>query len=206
MEKKSIILDLDNTIYPVHAIGDRLFSELFRMISESGEVKQDMEKLKGEIMRRPFQLVARDFELSAALTARCTEHLQTLRYEGPIQPFEDYAFIRTIPVDRYLVTTGFKILQESKIDGMSLRNDFREIHIVDPMHQRKTKKDVFSDILMRHEYAKNEVLIVGDDIQSEIRAGRELGIDVILYDKLALHPLVEGLPRITDFYQLRDFL
>jgi FMN phosphatase YigB (HAD superfamily) len=31
-EKKYIILDLDNTIYPVHDIGDELFKPLFELL------------------------------------------------------------------------------------------------------------------------------------------------------------------------------
>jgi putative hydrolase of the HAD superfamily len=37
MRKKAIILDLDNTIYPVSSIGDKLFKSLLHLISDSGD-------------------------------------------------------------------------------------------------------------------------------------------------------------------------
>jgi putative hydrolase of the HAD superfamily len=206
MKKKCIILDLDNTIYPVHAIGDRLFEGLFRIIENSGEIPEEMGKLKQEIMRRPFQWVAQEFRLSSPLTNRCIEHLKGLTYEWPIDPFDDYRAVRNLEVDRYLVTTGFKRLQESKIDAMGIRSDFLEIHIVDPAHSVLTKKDVFADIMQRHGYSVSDVLVVGDDLHSEIRAGRELGLEVVLYDKLDRHEGVQEVPRITNFQTLKEFL
>ncbi len=64
MRKKAIILDLDNTIYPVSAIGDRLFKSLFDLIENSGGYRGDLEEMKTRIKRQPFQIVARDFFLA----------------------------------------------------------------------------------------------------------------------------------------------
>lgn len=196
-----LFLDLDNTIYPVHSIGDALFAELFRMIDESGELGDRLEEAKKEIMRRPFQMVARDFGFSEQLTRQGVEHLQQLEYKGPIEPFPDFSILREIRADKFLVTTGFPILQNSKVDGMRLREDFVEVHIVDPQTSPLTKKDVFADILHRHGYAHDEVLVVGDDPASEIRAGIELGLPVLMYDALGLHPDAR-VRRITNYAEL----
>ena len=40
MPKQALILDLDNTIYPVQQIGQDLFCNLFQLISESGEYQE----------------------------------------------------------------------------------------------------------------------------------------------------------------------
>jgi putative hydrolase of the HAD superfamily len=55
MRKKTVILDLDNTIYPVHSIGNELFYTLFKLIEESGEYNGNLQEIKNDIMRRPFQ-------------------------------------------------------------------------------------------------------------------------------------------------------
>jgi putative hydrolase of the HAD superfamily len=198
---RALFLDLDNTIYPVHSIGDALFHELFRMIRDSRELGNSLDDAKREIMRRPFQMVASEFGFSEELTMRGIEHLQQLEYKGPIAPFSDYAIVREIQVDKFLVTTGFTILQNSKVDGMGIRGDFREIHIVDPMNSSATKKDVFYDIVRRQGYEKNEVLVVGDDPGSEIRAAMELGLPTLLYDALDIHPDTPH-RRITNYAEL----
>ncbi|NJO69682.1 MAG: HAD family hydrolase, partial [Bacteroidetes bacterium] len=53
--KKVLILDLDNTIYPVSAIGQKLFKPLFDLIERNGEYCGDIDSVKTEIMRRPYQ-------------------------------------------------------------------------------------------------------------------------------------------------------
>lgn len=183
MKKKAIILDLDNTIFPVPSIGHKLFAPLFELIEQEGSHKDDLEKIKDEVMRRPFQQVAKDHHFNEALTSKCVAVLKELAYKDIIEPFEDYAIVKHWPVDKFLVTTGFVKMQQSKVDRLGLGADFKEIHIVDPATTNKTKKDVFADIIQRHGYSKEEVLVVGDDPNSEIKAAHELGIDAVLYDK-----------------------
>jgi putative hydrolase of the HAD superfamily len=130
--------------------------------------------------------------------------LKDLAYNGKIEPFEDYQAVRKLPVDKFLVTTGFLKLQQSKIEGMKIAGDFKEIHIVDPLTSFTTKKDVFADIIQRHGYDKSEVLILGDDLHSEIKAAQELGIEAILYDGLKLHTDDTTVKRIESFDALMD--
>src|SRR5215471_12775708 len=166
MHKKAIIFDLDNTIYSVRSIGQELFDSLFEVIIQDGNHTENMEKIKEEIMRRPFQLVASDYNFSNELTQKGIELLKDTSYRGKIEPFRDYEFAKNLPVEKFLVTTGFLKLQQSKVEGMEIGQDFKEIHIVDPLTSDKTKKDVFADIMKRHGYAKSELLVVGDDLHS----------------------------------------
>lgn len=206
MHKKAIIFDLDNTIYSVRSIGNELFASLFELIIQDGSHAENMEKIKEEIMRRPLQLVASDYNFSAELTQKGIELLKDTAYQGKIEPFSDYEFARNLPVDKFLVTTGFLKLQQSKVEGMKIGQDFKEIHIVDPLTSDKTKKDIFADIMKRHSYSKSELLVVGDDLHSEIKAAQELGIDSVLYDKFHLHDNNTSLRKISDFKQLESFL
>ena len=187
MPIKAIIYDLDNTLYPVSAIGERLFAGLFAIIRQSGEAKDRWTEIRKDIMRRPFQVVALQYGFSPALTKMATGHLEHLRYEEPIDTFEDYPIIKEIPGERFLVTTGFKDLQESKIKAMSIADDFAERHIIDPLHSRLTKKEVFADIMRRRGYQAGDLLVVGDDPESEIRAAQALGIKTVLYDNCLLY-------------------
>ncbi len=147
MKKKAIILDLDNTIYSVPSIGNKLFASLFLMIEESGEHTAEIAAIKDEIMRKPFQLVAAQHQFSEVLTKKGVDLLLNLTYEVPIEPFSDYFFTKQLTCDKFLVTTGFLKLQQSKIKGMGIEQDFKEIHIVDPATSHKTKKDVFANKL-----------------------------------------------------------
>jgi putative hydrolase of the HAD superfamily len=201
VKKKFIILDLDNTIYPVYSIGNELFKTVFELIEETGEYDGPLDLVKRDIMRKPFQVVASAYGFSAALTRAGKD----LEYNGPIKPFDDYDIVRQCPQQKFLVTTGFEKLQWSKIRGMKIGNDFSEIRIVDPMNSSSTKKDVFLDLIGKYALDKQALLVVGDDPHSELKAAVEIGIDAVLYDKLELNPESE-FTRITDYSQLMQYL
>jgi len=46
---------------------------------------------------------------------------------------------------------------------------------------------VFADILKRYNYTAADVLVIGDDPESEIKAATELGIDTFLFDPEGKH-------------------
>ncbi|MCR6640607.1 MAG: HAD hydrolase-like protein [Sporocytophaga sp.] len=92
------------------------------------------------------------------------------------------------------------------MNQLHIRDNFEEIHIVDPQISSQTKKDIFKDILIRNGYYPEEVMVVGDDPDSEIKAATELGIDTVLYNKINQHLDRNDLTAITDFGQLTRFI
>jgi putative hydrolase of the HAD superfamily len=191
--KRALILDLDNTIYPVSSIADNLFAELFKTLDNYAELinaddKDKLNKIKQEMMRRPFHHIAEEYGLSDEITKSMVDVLKNMTYDLPMQPFEDYAHIRSIPLDKFLVTTGFVKLQNSKVRMLGIEDDFKAIHIVDPEASNQTKKEAFAEIMQKHNYAPEELLVIGDDPQSEIKAATALGIDTFLFDPENRYP------------------
>lgn len=203
--KKAIIYDLDNTIYPVPSIGDRLFAPLFELMQKHGIDQAAMEPIRYDIMRKPFQWVAKKFSFSRELTEAGIDLLRDLTYEGDIVPFPDYPAIRHLPGKRFLVTMGFMDMQLSKIRGMAIEADFEKIFVIDPMVSSKTKKDIFAEIMESYEIKPQDLVIVGDDNESEIKAGNELGATTVLYDKNGRDKQAANF-MIRDFSQLKSIL
>jgi len=202
MSKKAIIYDLDNTIYPVSSIGDKLFGPLFDLILQSGKHNNSMDSIKKAIMRTPFRVVAKRHNFSDELTEKAIALQEVMGYPDSIDTFEDYPEIKNIPGERFLVTTGFKNMQLSKIKQMGIENDFKEVHIVNPV--ASSKKEVFADILQRYNYKPEEVLVVGDDPESEIQAAKALGIPTVLYDKHNEQDANAATYKISHFSALKD--
>ena len=182
--KRVLILDLDNTIYPVNSIAEHLFNHLCAVIDQHLQPGDgDMiNRAKDELTRRPYQHVADEFGFSADLKAKGMEILNTIEISLPMTAFEEYTTVRNIQIDKFLVTTGFTRLQLSKINKLGIAADFKGIYVVDPEKSTQTKKDVFKMIMEENGYAVNEVLVVGDDPKSEIQAAADLGIDTFLFD------------------------
>ena len=199
---KGLILDLDNTIYPVVQIGENLFKPLFDLILEHGGYKGEVSDIRFDTMRMPFQHIISRYEFSSDLARESIDLLTDLAYHFPMEPFDDYEFVRGVDLPKFLVTTGFSIMQNSKVDRLGIRDDFEEIHIVDPATSDLTKKDIFSGILERYQWQAGEVLVIGDDVNSEIKAGNALGIPTVLYLKAGVSGEGEAMYRIADFGEL----
>lgn len=206
MRKKAIILDLDNTIYPVSSIGEKLFKSLLILIKESGEHDDNFEEIKDLIMRRPFQFVANDFSFSEQLKTKSMELLSELTYDDVMIPFDGYETLADIPCKKYLVTTGFIKMQNSKIRQLKIENDFDKIFIVDPSKSTLTKKDVFAQILLDNQYKPEDVLVVGDDLHSEIKAAKMLGIDTVVYNYNGTQPATADQKAIQSFKEILPYL
>ncbi|NEW83148.1 MAG: HAD hydrolase-like protein [Mariniphaga sp.] len=189
-------------MYPVSSIGDKLFKSLFQLIVKNGEYTGDFDEIKGEIMRRPFQFVADDFSFSENLKSECLKLFLNLTYDEHMEPFEDYKYVRQLPCIKFLVTTGFTKLQNSKILQLNIENDFLEIFIIDPIQSKLTKKDIFQKLLIDYRLKVHEVLVVGDDLNSEIKAANDIGIDAILYDRESEHAGIENQNTISSFKDL----
>jgi putative hydrolase of the HAD superfamily len=211
MMKRALILDLDNTIYPVSSISENLFAPLFEMLDwhadrinlgDAGLVN----KIKDEMTRRPFQHIADEFGLDAGLKNKMVDILKNMSYDLPMQPFEDYRYIQSIPLDKFLVTTGFSKLQWSKVKMLGIEQDFKAIHIVDPEVNQQTKKDVFAGIIEAHNYSPEELLVIGDDPGSEIKAATALGIDAFLYDPENKYPDAQVTYRAANLKEISDIL
>jgi putative hydrolase of the HAD superfamily len=179
---RAIIYDLDNTLYPVKEFGNKMFAGLFSIITNDGGYNGELNSIKDDLMRIPFQKAADKYKFSHSIKEQATEYLKDLTYEGPIHTFSGYGQLSNIGADRYLVTAGFKKLQMSKIKGLNIKNDFKEIHIVDASENNTTKKDVMEDIMKRNLLQPHEIVVVGDDVSSEIKAATQLKMHAILFD------------------------
>jgi len=208
MKKRAIILDLDNTIYSAHSIGDKLFRELYSLLEiNQSEFQGSLTDIKKDINKKPFSVVAEKYNMSKYLYQDALELLKKLTYNDPMECFADYDAVKKINCDKFLVTSGFPNLQYSKIKQLGIEGDFKGISIVDTISTDNTKKDVFESIQLCHNYDLSELLVVGDDPDSEIAAALALGMDAVLYAKNPLSvEAVSGVSVINSFENLYCFL
>lgn len=207
--KHALIFDLDNTIYPVKSIADELFAPLFEIMDQYRQEfsTEDFNAAIEDIMRKPFQKVAGTYKFSPELTEKGLNLLRNATYEKTMRPFDDYFITKDFPLAKYLVTTGFFKLQQSKIKSLGIEGDFKEIFIVDPDTTNATKKDVFRNIIDQNNLHKDDLLVIGDDPESEIEAAKSLGIETFLYDPHTIYTDDDiATYKSKDFELLRDII
>jgi putative hydrolase of the HAD superfamily len=78
--------------------------------------------------------------------------------------------------------------------------------VIDPGTSDLNKTDIFRAIMNEYNYKPEDVIVVGDDLNSEIKAGKELGIETVLYDFKSEHRELEGQKTITNFSGLEHYL
>jgi putative hydrolase of the HAD superfamily len=192
--KKALFFDLDDTIYSTESVVDDMYKELFDLLRpEVGD--EVLKSIRTDILTTPFHIVADRYTLDQDLKDEALQLSLDMRYNGPMETFKDYSLTLDIPAERFLITAGYVKLQKSKIQQLGIEKDFKGIFIPDPYKSDLTKLDIFKMIMTKYDYAPSDILVIGDNPESEILAGMDLGIDTYLYD-------FEGKfsPALADFY------
>jgi len=211
MNEIAIIYDLDETILPASAVPDSTFKPLFDAIREANKGKisdKQLDKAFAEMKYLAIDVISENYGFTKAMDAAAKDVLCNSNYELDLKPFEDYGAIKKIPGLKVLVTSGVVNLQQAKIDALEIAEDFDDIIIDDLYAQdRPGKKEIFSSIASKYQLKPEQVWIVGDNPDSEINAGNELGMITVL----RVNPeekKISGEPRFTisSFEELRKLV
>lgn len=180
---KAIIFDLDNCLCDARAVGEDLFQPAFDAIRRANRGDVPEERLRqafDECWYTSYDLVAKRYRFSEAMFQTGFEVFRTLEVQGPLQGYADLPVLRQLAGDKYLVTSGFQRLQESKVQALGIREWFTRV-VIDAVDvpPPRGKKAIFGDILRESGHAPGEILVVGDNPLSELAAGRELGMQTV---------------------------
>ena len=90
----------------------------------------------------------------------------------PMRGYPDLGVLPELPARLFLVTSGFRRLQESKVRALGVESLFERIYI-DAIDEadRKGKEGIFAEILRTRAFEPREVLVVGDDPNRRSRPG-----------------------------------
>ncbi|MGM9479137.1 HAD family hydrolase [Pedobacter sp. GSP4] len=200
--KRVFFIDLDNTIYFTKPNEEQLMGKLYLFLEnlDLGISDEDFLLAKQEMLRTPFQKVAKKYGFREAAMPEILDYLRNREVTVPLEPSKDYPYIKSLKGRKFIVTAGFLKQQRSKVKMLGIMDDFEEVHVVDV--SITSKKEVFESLIEKHGLIKEEILIIGDDAESEIKFGLELGIDTFLLDPENLHPDAESTFRGIDLSTL----
>ncbi|WP_298425108.1 HAD hydrolase-like protein [uncultured Kordia sp.] len=185
--EKLLIFDLDDTLFETKSISKKSVKPIFDafeplLINKFGTVLTS--QIVPELWKYPFDVVADKYNFDAHQNAEFARLINTHEYDLNIHPFEDFNVITSLPYEKILVTTGFSKLQHAKIHSLGIKEQFHEIYIDDILSpERIYKKGIFQRILMKRKRNSKLVYIIGDNPNSELKAGFELGLQTIQVSK-----------------------
>jgi hypothetical protein len=107
---KALIFDLDNCLAAASEVGGDLYEPAFDAIRQAnrGEVSGEaMERAFADVWRHPLDWVATQYGFSEAMVAAGWRVFLKMEVTRPMSGYEDLAVLSELPVQCFLVTSGF---------------------------------------------------------------------------------------------------
>jgi putative hydrolase of the HAD superfamily len=209
---RALICDLDNTLFSPSTIPADVVQPVIDAVLEanvgSGAVDPFvLTRALDEGWHRPFDLVARDHDLPDWVLSVWLRENARLEVTMPLELFPDTECLWTTPLPRFLVTTGFRRFQESKVRALGLGPRFDAV-IIDAVDEpvRKGKERIFREILTDHPFPAEAFLVLGDSADSEIAAGNRLGMVTVQVQRDGVEPAEHANYHIRTCLELPDIL
>ena len=118
---KAIIFDLDSCLAAADEVGEPLFAPAFAAIRAANDGSVPEEKLRAafaECWRVAFDAVGDKYGFTEAMRAAGWQVFRQTEVTEPMYGYGDLAVLKELPVQRFLVTSGFRRLQESKVRAL----------------------------------------------------------------------------------------
>ena len=179
----ALIFDLDNCLAPADEMGRAFYEPVYTAIrAENHGVVAEAELVAAfeECWRTPFDKVAETHGFTEAMRAAGWACFSQLEVTEPMNGYGDLNVLGRMSQPLFLVTSGFKRLQWSKVRALGLEQWFDEIY-VDAIDAGggEGKRPLFERILRAHGLKATDVVAVGDSETAELAVGRQLGMATI---------------------------
>ena len=106
----------------------------------------------------------------------------------------------------HVLTNGFAAVQAIKLRSAGLTNYFTEVVSSDTTGHRKPHRPVFDYLLDRIGAAPQECLMIGDNLETDVRGAREAGIDQVFYNPRRIRHREAVTHEVTCLSELRSIL
>ena len=179
---RAVAFDLDHTLLDPESLAPELFEPILLAVrrANTGPDAIPSELLEGAFVaarRQAFSIVADAYRLPASIQTAWREANRTFELNSALTPYPDVLpALHELRILRFLVTTGFRRTQLSKVRALGIEDLFDAIYI-DGLDEGmgSGKRPLLTRILVEYRLRSSELLVVGDSAESEIAAGNALG-------------------------------
>ncbi len=182
------------------------FFEFFTSNLKSIYDEQIIEAIQEDLWAHPWDYVINKYKIPMEIVINSITVLDNLPSDLAISTYEDYTFVKTLSVPKFLVTTGLTSLQKLKIKALNIENDFIKIVINDPFLQKKSKLEIFKELVNEFNLIPENIYVIGDNSDSEIKAGNELNMLTIQILKPGVIKGNHAQYHISDFNELAQIM
>ncbi len=232
MEKKyeHIFFDLDRTLWDFEKSAKETFSEIYNYfgLTQTGipseenfltTYKKNNDLLwsyyrRGEIKKevlsvRRFDMTLNDFGIDdLSLAAKIADYYIT---ESPKKvnlfpnSFEILEYLH-VKYKLHLMTNGFEEVQQTKISNGNLRKYFQYVITSEMAGVKKPEKGIFLYAFDITDAAPNNSLMIGDDLEVDIKGAREVGMDQLFVNHLRQEHNDEVTFEVKNLKEIKQLL
>jgi len=207
---RAIILDLDNCLAAADEVGESLLEPVFtavRAANAGALTESELDAAFGDCWVHAFDFVAMRHDFTPAMRTAGWEAFRQIEVHTPMHGYGDLALLPAIGRQRFLVTSGFRRLQESKVRALGIEPYFDAIvvdAIDEPAHRGKER--IFRDLMSQFSLEASDVLVVGDNPDSELAAAARLGLRSAQIVRPGVTPADGVTIHLSGLAELRDWL
>jgi FMN phosphatase YigB (HAD superfamily) len=200
---RAAVFDLDHTLFDPRTLPVTLFNRLEARVrvATAGIVPDAvLEAALADAWRMPFDRVVARHQLPDLATTAWHEAASAVEVTEPLAPYPDVrAGLEQLSLRRFLLTTGFRRLQESKLNQLGLASLFVAVYVdaLDPPGP-VGKRALLERLVAEHGLTPPEVVVIGDRADDELAAARALGMVAVQ----VLRPGVIASPEVS--WRIRD--
>lgn len=207
-----LLLDLDHTLFDPESIPRSVMEPVFaRLWAENrrrdGVGEAVLEASIDRLMGTPISQVAQEHGWPEWLRRLCLEESATVTLPPTLPLYPDAEGVAGLRVRKVLVTTGVPAVQWQKVRALGIEPWLEAVHVDDVLAvPRRWKRGVFEEILAGGAAPPDRVVVVGDNLESEIAAGRALGLRTVHVARAGCGPACPATHCMPDLRALGTVL
>lgn len=201
---KLVIFDLDNTLFDTYGqLGIKVLDKMVERMKKAGLTEKQEAVMRKKYIQTGFRTLANHLRLSDELRQIGMDNYKTMDL-SQIKPFDDIKLIKDFSQKKILVTSGTEKVQNEKIRILGVRDLFDEV-IIDPVGSSESRNEIFSELLDKYDFKPREIMILGDNAESEISAGNNLGMVTV---QIFRRDFLKGKAGyyVKDLYEVKKIL
>ena len=207
---RAIIFDLDNCLAAADEPGAALFAPVFAAVRNANHdtlTRDALDSAFRDCWVHAFDVVAERHGFSGAMRAAGWRALLDVEVSGPMFGYGDLDQLAGLGERRFLVTSGFRRLQESKVRALGIAWLFDEV-VIDAIDEAEHpgKEQIFLDLMGRYNLDPADVVVVGDNPESELAVARRLDLRGVQILRPGVAPAEHVSERVGGLSELRRLL
>lgn len=229
MQYKHLFFDLDHTLWDYKANARETFQQLYtsNMLVEKGIADFDLffnkycmhndalwkrytsGTIKQEELRwKRFWLTLLDFKIADDRLSKkmSEEFLDELPNRKNLFPHttEILEYLTAKNYVLHLITNGFNEVQHSKLSNSNLTKYFKEVITSENANSLKPNKEIFEFALKISGASLNESIMIGDNIDADIKGAMNAGLDTVFVNYLHIETDVKPTYTIHHLKELEE--